>query len=136
LRKVLLALAEAVARRLRADGLAGRTVTLKYRDEDFLTLTRAETLAEATHASDVVFLAAWRLFRKVHGRRRVRLLGVTVSAFEQPPQLQLFSPDPPAIDRLQDEVAQRFGARAIRRASLLVGGAAPQGTRPADKRRR
>ena len=43
LRATLRELADTVARRLRAHGLRGRTITLKYRDETFRTVTRAHT---------------------------------------------------------------------------------------------
>src|SRR5207244_3237807 len=79
LRTTLLELCDAVARRLRQHGVRARTVTLKYRDEDFHTSTRAETLRDATDSGDALFAAAWTLFRKVHGRRKVRLLGVYAS---------------------------------------------------------
>jgi nucleotidyltransferase/DNA polymerase involved in DNA repair len=120
LRRTLLALADNVGRRLRAHGLKGRTVTLKYRDERFVTVTRAETLDEATDSGAVVFRTAWRQFEDVHARRSVRLLGIYVSGFAVDAQLQLFAPSaPPPIDRLQDAVVERFGDGAVTRASLL-----------------
>ena len=39
-------MADAVATRLRAAGLAGRTVTLKVRFGDFATITRSQTVAD------------------------------------------------------------------------------------------
>ncbi len=122
LRATLLDLADAVAARLRRHGLRARTVTLKYRDEDFRTTTRARTLEEATDSGTALFEAAWALFGAVHRGRRVRLLGIYSSHFdEQPPQLELFAaPRPsPALDRLRDAVAERFGSEKITRASLL-----------------
>jgi DNA polymerase-4 len=119
LRKTLLALADNVGRRLREHGLAGRTVTLKYRDETFHTVTRAETLAEPTDSGETIFRVAWAAFEHVHARRRVRLLGIYVSGFEADAQLPLFAPEAAAIDRLQDSVLKRFGDGAVTRASLL-----------------
>ena len=81
LRRTLLELADAVARRVREHGLRARTITLKYRDERFVTVTRAHTMAEATDSGDAVFAEAWRLFEGVHGARRVRLLGIYASGF-------------------------------------------------------
>ncbi len=119
LRKTLLALADNVSRRLRDQHLAGRTVTLKYRDERFETVTRASTLNKPTDCGEVIFRVAWSSFERVHARRRVRLLGIYVSGFAPQAQLALFAAEPAAIDRLQDEVAGRFGDRALTRASLL-----------------
>jgi nucleotidyltransferase/DNA polymerase involved in DNA repair len=119
LRRTLLDLSDGVARRLRGSGLRARTITLKYRDETFRTLTRAETLAEPTDSGDVLFEVAWRLFLGVHGSRRVRLLGIQASGFDVGSQLDLFPAAPSAVDRLRDAVAGRFGPDALTRASLL-----------------
>jgi nucleotidyltransferase/DNA polymerase involved in DNA repair len=123
LRATLLSLADAVAARLRAHGLRARTVTLKYRDEDFQTTTHARTLREATDSGGTLFEVAQALFADVHrAGRRVRLLGIYSSHFgDEPPQRGLF--DEPAetapLDRLRDAVVRRFGDEAITRASLL-----------------
>jgi DNA polymerase IV len=119
LRRTLLDLADEVAARLRAHGLRGRTVTLKYRDEDFRTITRAETIDAPTDAGDGVFEVAWRLFEKAHGQRKVRLLGISVSGFGGGPQLGLFKEPASPADALRDAVRGRFGDDALTRASLL-----------------
>jgi nucleotidyltransferase/DNA polymerase involved in DNA repair len=119
LRATLLELADDVARRLRQRGLAARTITLKYRDETFQTLTRARTLPTPTHEGAALFAVAWELFESVHGARKVRLLGVTSSHFEASPQLDLFAPPPAPADTLRDAVAARFGHDVLVRASQL-----------------
>jgi len=119
LRATLLDLADSVARRLRAHGLRGRTVTLKYRDESFRTVTHAETLGRTLDSGAELFAVAARLFAHVHGTRRVRLLGLYVSGFAPDPQLDLFPPEPSKADRLRDSVEARFGEGALTRASLL-----------------
>ncbi len=73
-------LSEKVGRRLRKKGLWGYTITLKLRYSDFVTLTRSETISEATNFDATIFQIASSLFRKAYTRRtRVRLLGVSVS---------------------------------------------------------
>ena len=123
LRATLLSLADAVAARLRAHGLRGRTVTLKYRDEHFVTTTHARTLREATDSGGALFDVAQALFADVHrAGRRVRLLGIYASHFgDERPQRGLFEePAAPApLDRLRDAVVERFGDLSITRASLL-----------------
>ncbi len=119
LRRTLMQLADGVGARLRSHALKGRTITLKYRDETFRTVTRAESLATATDSGDSLFAVAWRLFGAVHGTRRVRLLGIYASGFDTA-QLGLFEAASPA-DRLRDSVAQRFGDGVLTRASLLAG---------------
>jgi DNA polymerase IV len=120
LRKTLLDLADSVARRLRSHGLRGRTVTLKYRDEAFRTLTRAETMPDPTDAGDDLFRVAWRLFEGVHGERRVRLLGIYTSGFGAGAQLDLFAPPAKAADQVRDAIDRRFGEGTLTRASLMV----------------
>ncbi len=122
LRATLLQIADGVAGRLRAHGLRARTVTLKYRDEDFHTTTHARTLGEATDSGNTLFRVASELFAEVHRGRKVRLLGIYASHLgEGTPQLGLFDEPkaPSPADRLRDEVARRFGDEAITRASLL-----------------
>jgi nucleotidyltransferase/DNA polymerase involved in DNA repair len=123
LRATLLSLADAVAARLRAHGLRARTVTLKYRDEDFHTTTHARTLREATDSGGALFGVARALLDDVHrAGRRVRLLGIYASHFgDERPQRGLFDEpkEPAPLDRLRDAVVKRFGDEAITRASLL-----------------
>jgi DNA polymerase-4 len=122
LRATLLQLADGVAARLRAHELKARTITLKYRDEDFRTTTHTRTLKRGTDSGDELFRVVSELFQEVHGRRRVRLVGLYTSHFGEPtPQLGLFElpkPSTPA-DRVRDELRRRFGEEAITRASLL-----------------
>jgi nucleotidyltransferase/DNA polymerase involved in DNA repair len=119
LRRTLLGLCDGVARRLRSGALKAHTVTLKYRDETFRTQTRARVLPEPSDSGAALFEIAWALFRSVHGRRNVRLLGVYTSGFSKNDQLRLFESPPPPGDRIQDAVSARFGKGALTRASLL-----------------
>jgi DNA polymerase-4 len=84
---------EEVLRRLAGDlcaGLArndrrGRTIAIKVRLDDFSTVTRARTIAQATNdAGDVAGLAV-ALLREYAPTRPVRLLGVRVASFEHDP---------------------------------------------------
>ncbi len=122
LRATLLELADGVARRLRQAGLRARTLTLKYRDERFTTLTRAQTLDAPTDAGERIFATAQDLFERVHGRLRVRLLGIYASHFEELSQRSLFEEQPSPADTLRDAVAARFGRGALVRASQLGRG--------------
>lgn len=99
LRKTLLALSQEVGSRLRADKFCGKTVTLKFRYDDFSTHTRSCTLAGSTDVEGEIYDIATVLlegFLPLKGRR-VRLLGVSVSSLESssvPSQLPLFSRGP------------------------------------------
>ena len=65
----------------------GRTIAIKVRLDDFSTVTRARTIAQATNDGEEVAELAVALLREYAPPRPVRLLGVRVASFEheQPP---------------------------------------------------
>ncbi|MBO5924594.1 MAG: hypothetical protein J6Q81_08780, partial [Lentisphaeria bacterium] len=76
--------------------LAGRTVTLKVRYEDFSTITRSLTAPESTaQASALEKIGLLLLERTEVGKRKVRLMGLSVSGFPDltiPENIQLELP--------------------------------------------
>ena len=134
LRAVLDGLADKVARRLRADGLRGRTVTLKARYPDFTTHTRSRTLAAPTDGGTEIRDAARELLeaRLDRAGRPLRLLGVTVGNLESGEpggQGSLFGEAGRERDRrldgVLDEVAGRFGP-LLRRGAAAAPETKPQ----------
>jgi len=129
LQRQLLAQAEKVATRLRRQGLEGRVVTLKVRYGDFETVTRQLTLAEPTANGLLLYRAGLELLARTEaGSRPVRLLGLSAGELEPAAQGQatLF-PDErnrklANLDRSLDRLAERFGNRPVRRASLIQNG--------------
>ncbi|HWB13424.1 MAG TPA: DNA polymerase IV [Pirellulales bacterium] len=121
-------LAEQVAWRLRRHRLRGRTVQIKVRYGDFHTITRAETLVEPTNVTEEIRQTAVRLLTERLPTRRllIRLLGVGVSQFENPEQVQglLFDDESHArhsrLDQAADKLRDRFGTEALRRGSGLL----------------
>jgi DNA polymerase IV len=93
LEETLLRLSEMVASRLREQKLFARTIHLKLRTSDFVTITRARTLDSATHVDGEIFACARELFRaNWRAGSLVRLLGITTTGFEdQPEQLDLLA---------------------------------------------
>jgi DNA polymerase IV len=68
--------------RLTRHGLAGRTLTLKVKYEDFQTVTRSESFAEAVLREEMMAGRGKVLLRKTEAEwRKVRLLGLGVSNF-------------------------------------------------------
>ena len=135
----LLRLADQVARRLRSEGFVGRTVTLRLRDEHFVTITRQRALADFTDDHRLIFETALSLWRGHWRGGPLRLLGVSVSALEPRgggPQAELFEEDrredrlTQALDHLRD----RLGEAAVVPAGSLTHrrslGHVPFGTRP------
>jgi DNA polymerase IV len=130
-RKTLLSLADAVAARLRKHEVRGQTVTLKFRDQDFVTETRSQTLREATDDGTEIYETAFALLRRLDTRgRKVRLLGISLSNLrlpEDPRQLALFRGQDGAdtreksdkLSRARDALETRFGKGTVGRASLL-----------------
>lgn len=125
----ILYLSQQVGRRLRQHGLVARTVTLKLRYSDFTTLTRANTFSFFTSLDEDIYQTAKRLFlHHWNRRRRIRLVGVTVSNLSSKDdfmhQLALFEEDEKkrrATDAM-DKVRDKFGEDAITRASLIQRG--------------
>jgi DNA polymerase-4 len=127
-RRELLRLSERTAARLRAQGLVGRTVSVKIRFADFTTLTRARTLKEATDVTRVVYDTAVALYDALGlERARLRLVGVRVEQLRpsdaEPRQLQLGERDHGwrDADEAVDRAARRFGAGSVRPATLVRG---------------
>ena len=115
--------AERVARELRAEGYAGRTVQLKLRFADFSTLTRRHT-AEPTQDGLRIYQEARALLERIALEQPVRLIGLSVSELGRASegQLSLLGPDAARRERLSralDRLTGRFGETSIRPASLL-----------------
>lgn len=100
--RVLDALCERVAGDLTRKDLAGRTIGVKVRFDDFRTVTRDLTLPQAVADASAIRQAAGLGLRRIPMERRIRLLGVRVGALAQPgasdegeaddaQQLELFS---------------------------------------------
>jgi DNA polymerase-4 len=128
-RKEILSLAEKVARRLRREGVSGRTITLKVKYSDFVQVTRSATLAALTSDGHTLFSTACGLMEKTDvGRKPIRLLGVSVSQLSHSSmsaeQLSLFGEGEILSKRKNlnsalDSVSERFGEDALRPATLL-----------------
>ena len=145
----LVRMADAVAARLRAAGLAGRTVTLKVKFADFRLISRSRTLASPVDTAPVIastvraLLAADDVVDEL-ARLGARLLGVSVSNLGEPAaeQLDLFgdlrsnpgadggatakaTADERALAQVTDAIRERFGDGALGPAVL----AGPRGLR-------
>jgi DNA polymerase-4 len=125
-RRKLLELAEAVARRLRKHGVEGQVVTLKFRDEHFVTETRAQTLVGPTDNAEVIYQTGLELLERIKTKgRKVRLIGLSASKLvrvdAKPKQLDLFGKEEKKrrLNQTLDALNERFGESSLKRASLL-----------------
>ena len=131
LRAAIVLHAEAVARRLRSDGVHGRIVVLKIKLAEplgggkFRLVTRRVTLPEATDDGTVLSDAALRLWDRHRPRKAVRLIGVTMAGIEDgPEQLGLFGDARgvrrAALNRALDRIVAQFGQAIIVRGGARV----------------
>jgi len=124
----LLKLSDRTAARVRAAGLVGRTISIKVRFSDFTTITRSRTLRDPTDVSRDIYATARALFDGLGLQRaRLRLVGVRVEGLTEsdhaPIQGLLDEPEHGwrDADRAVDRASARFGAGAVRPASLVEG---------------
>jgi DNA polymerase IV len=140
----LLHLAERTAGRLRSTGSLARTVSIKVRFADFTTITRSRTLTVPTDVGQELYDTARALFDGLGlDRARIRLVGVRaeglVEADATARQLELGAREHGRRDAelAADRAARRFGAGAVRPATLLTRTQTPgSGRPPAAPRRR
>ncbi|TWU07634.1 DNA polymerase IV [Stieleria varia] len=118
-------LGEQVGMRLRQNQRACKTVSVKYRREDFQTFQRSQSFASPTDSTAQIIALASDLLSQLRQKhpRPVRLLGVSAGNLTrpgQPKQLSLFEDPSEQADRKVDEVvdrlAKQFGRSAVYRA--------------------
>jgi len=118
---VLLSLSEQVGRRVRCGGYVGRVVTVTFRDSSFATVTRSATVPYTSSTEDI-YRAAKKLLRSHwDGKTPLRLLGVSLSGLiKEFDQISIFEADEKKkrLDRVIDEIREKFGDGAIFRAKL------------------
>lgn len=113
-------LAEQVADRAKAKGLAGRVVTLKLKRQDHSSLTRRVSLREPAQLADTIYRTARGLFDQVGDEGPYRLLGCGISDLSQADEGDMAGDllDPGArkrgqAERAADAIRNRFGSDAI-----------------------
>ena len=117
-RRELVRMVDAVGRRLREAGVAGRTVTLKVRFPDFTTITRSQTLPDATDLVVEILEVATGLIGAVDTSPGIRLLGVSLSGLRDSSVRQLSfedlaDPGWREAERAVELIRGRFGVGSI-----------------------
>lgn len=120
LEKTMREQARDVARQLRKNDLAGKTVKVKLRWSDFTTITRQTTLPTSTDNEDEIFHAAVKLMKSARKPNQpVRLIGVGVSGIGAPVrQLSLWDVGSEKSRKLQevvDALQEKYGKGVIRK---------------------
>jgi DNA polymerase-4 len=125
---LLLGIVDRVTRRMRAAGRVGRTVTVRFRYDDFTRATRARSFAHASAATEAVgdvALAILRSERATVSTRGLTLIGLSLGNLTNvgDDAEQLLLPfgrkDRSELDGAIDGLRERFGHAALTRASLI-----------------
>jgi DNA polymerase IV len=127
----LLKLSDRVASRLRGQGISGKSVNLKVRLSTFETFSRSRTLKHELDGATAIYGLARELLEhflegKPPSRRRIRLLGVSVTNLSQWPASDQIAfgrqPEWGAAENALDRVRMRFGEDALGFGALLEDG--------------
>lgn len=126
-KSVITVLGESVARRMREQGVRGKTVTITVRDKNLYHFTRQCRLQNSTDVSIEIINTAMKIFRENYvWNNPIRSIGVAVSDFNADEGVQYDLSGTvekrEKLERLEkavDNIRQRFGSYAVQRASLL-----------------
>lgn len=117
--KTLFELVEDAGNALRSENFVARTIGIKLRYSDFITITRSKTLKEPTDNDKIIYATAKELFHKAYTRRvSIRLIGIHLSGFV--PGVEQFSLFPTREEKERrilktiDKLKSKFGEEIIR----------------------
>lgn len=116
---VLRGLSEKVSARLKKADIAGRTVVLKLKTQDFKIRTRNRQLADPTRLADRIFQTGLQLLAKEMDGTRYRLIGIGVSDLSNadradPPDLvDIQSRKRALAEGAMDSLRAKFGTAAV-----------------------
>ncbi|MBV9285203.1 MAG: DNA polymerase IV [Acidimicrobiia bacterium] len=119
------AIVDRVTRRMRAAGRVGRTVVLRMRFNDSSRATRSHTLPQPTAQTETILRAVRSLLRSAGpliDAQGLTLVGVSVANLDNEDAVQLalaFDNHTEALDSALDDIYERFGSKAVTRATLL-----------------
>jgi len=115
-------LTERVSTRLKANALAGSTVTLKLKSADFKIRTRARALNAPTQLASRIFAAGRDLLVHEVGTARFRLIGIGVSNLEEADGddfADLIDRRAAEAEHAVDRLRSKFGVNAVVRGLAL-----------------
>ncbi|MBV9556053.1 MAG: DNA polymerase IV [Pseudolabrys sp.] len=113
---ILWELTERVSARLKKYGLAGSTVTLKLKSNDFKIRTRARSLPQETQLAGKIFAAGRDLLTREIDATHYRLLGIGVSNLievEGDEMADLLDKRAADAERAVDKLRAKFGADSV-----------------------
>lgn len=124
---LLLALSDASASRMRADGLKAYCVTVNIRNNKFKNTSHQQKSDSPTDVTNTVYNTAKKLFDELWDGSPLRLIGVSLSdvTAEEGSQLSMFVSGDEAeskkhkIDTAMDNIRTKYGSSKISHASTL-----------------
>jgi DNA polymerase-4 len=117
-------LAEKVSARLKSNGLAGSTVTLKLKTADFRIRTRAQSLSHPTQLAGRIFAAGRDLLARETDGTMFRLIGIGLSALcdaDGADFADLIDRRSAEAEQAIDRLRERFGDEAVIKGLALDG---------------
>jgi DNA polymerase-4 len=123
LKKLIASHADIVGWRLRAEGLKGKTITLKIKFEDFSEMSRGRTINNAMYSTKIISDCAITQLTEYPLKKKVRLIGIAVSNLEvssEESQFSLFvnadkTDKNRKVDEAMDAIRSKFGGKVIER---------------------
>lgn len=123
--RILLAQADIVSARMRADGGKCRCVGVTFRNLDFVNKSHQTKLTDSTDVTDIIYKTAQRLIRESWHGEPLRLIGLSLTDIDRDgfEQISLFDDDEKekrkTLDSTLDSIRVRFGNGAVQRASTI-----------------
>lgn len=127
IRKIILERSQIVGKTLRKKELVCKNVFIKLKFSDFSQITRSRKLNSLICSSSAIFNEALFLYKKVKLKKKIRLIGVGVTALKDKntPVQMLLIQDPDnhnkqweSVDFAVDSISEKFGMDIINKASL------------------
>ena len=125
-KRILLALADSVTARMRADGAQASCIAVTIRSNDFRNKSHQRQLDLPTDVTSEVYEIAAALFTELWDRQTpLRLLGLSLTNLvrEEEAQMSLFNDGSREkarkLDRAVDAIRGKYGSEVIRRGSAM-----------------
>lgn len=127
-KEILLALADSVAYRMRADGVKAYCVAVTIRSNEFKDRSHQRTLFDPTDITNEIYEIGKQLFDELwDGRTPLRLLGMALTniTHDDVSQMSLFTEvdekkeKQKKVDKAMDELRSRFGSGAVLRGGAI-----------------
>ncbi|MCX7773566.1 MAG: DNA polymerase IV [Clostridia bacterium] len=129
-KKVIIQLAEEIGQTARASNKKGRTVQITIKYSDFQSITRQTGISPTYLSRDIIGAGLELLRKNWNSHRPVRLLGISITGFEdgENNQISLFDvlteePEPnqkeERLEKAVDSLREKYGMYKISRGSLL-----------------